>query len=133
MMPRFAGCTPRTRPVRANMGQPRLESLAAEFALLVQRRSRAIHELDLLDRQRANAAAILLKLQSRISYIMAQMDAIGPDLRTSGPQQSVSSAHAPLGRTLTPADTLAEIGRQWLAAQAVRPDQPAKLRRSKRP
>jgi hypothetical protein len=48
MIPRLANRTPRTRAARSNTGDPRLESLAAEFALLAQRRSRAVHRLETL-------------------------------------------------------------------------------------
>lgn len=138
MIPRLASSPPRTRPVRANMGQPRLESLAAEFALLTQRRSRAIHELELLDQQRANTAAVLLKLQKRISWIMDRMDALGPDLRISGPEPSFPLAHPASAipshtRPPTAAEALAEIGRQWIAAQPPQTDQPSRPRRPKRP
>ena len=67
------------RGPRSNAGDPRLESLAAEFALLAQRRSRAVHQLEMLDQQRATAALAFAKLQKRINWLMERMSALSAD------------------------------------------------------
>jgi hypothetical protein len=79
MIPRLANRTPRTRAVRGNTGDPRLESLAAEFALLAQRRSRAVHQIETLDQQRATAALGFARLQKRITWLMERMNALSAD------------------------------------------------------
>ncbi len=81
MIPRPVTRTPGTRVARADTRQRQLESLAAEFALLAQRRARTVHQLDLLDQQRAAAGRSFAKLQARLAWLVEQMDAIDPDLR----------------------------------------------------
>ncbi len=138
MIPRLANRAARTRVVRTNMGQPRLESLAAEFALLAQRRSRAVHQLETLDQQRAAAVFSFAKLERRIAWLVRHMDMIAPELRDpailSEPEPEPPPPRAKqitrTGKPSMPAhgvNALAEIGRQWVAAQ------PAPRERTPRP
>ena len=139
-IPRLANRTPRTRAVRINMGTPRLESLAAEFALLTQRRSRAVHQLETLDQQRAAAAFSFAKLERRIAWLVRHMDMLAPELRDPDilaapepeppppPPRTKGATRA--GKPAMPAhavNALAEIGRQWVASQ------PAPRERTPRP
>jgi hypothetical protein len=128
MIPRLANRSPRSRAVRTNMGQPKLESLAAEFALLAQRRSRAVHQLETLDQQRAAAAFTFAKLERRIAWLVRHMDELAPELRDPAvlaePEPEPPAPRAkPLTRAGKPSmpahavNALAEIGRQWVAAQ----------------
>jgi hypothetical protein len=112
MMPRLANRTPRPRAVRGNSGDPRLESLAAEFALLAQRRSRAVHELQVLDQQRATAAAGFARLQRRMAWLVDRMDRLSPDLRDT-PQPNNKPEMPALSN-----DALAAIGREWVASHS---------------
>ena len=125
MMPRLSNRSVRSRAVRGTMGEPRLENLAAEFALLTQRRSRAIHQMAILDQQRAAAAAGFAKLQKRIAWLMQRMDALTPDLRdpaATGPGAAAPAASGmpiaqPTALSAQAASALAVIGREWAAAQ----------------
>ena len=81
MIPRLRARAPGTRASRFDPRQRRLESLAGEFALLAQRRARTLHQLELLDQQRAAAAANLDKVQSRLAWLVQHMDALDPALR----------------------------------------------------
>jgi hypothetical protein len=123
MMPRPASRLPRSRAVRGNLHQPRLESLAAEFALLTQRRARAIHQLALLDQQRDAAATGFARLQQRIAWLVARMDDLNPELRDPSvlepPEPAPPPPPPPAARK--PANALAAIGRQWQAQAAPRP------------
>jgi hypothetical protein len=142
-IPRLANRTPRTRAVRSNIGQPRLESLAAEFALLAQRRSRAVHQLETLDQQRAAAAFSFVKLERRIAWLVRHMDIIAPELRDPAilsepepepPPPRVTSVTR-TGKPSMPAhavNALAEIGRQWVAAQPAPREHSPKPRGSRR-
>ncbi len=143
MIPRLANCTPRTRAVRSNMGQPRLESMAAEFALLAQRRSRAVHQLETLEQQRAAAAFSFAKLERRIAWLVRHMDMIAPELRDptilSEPEPEPPPLHVkPVTRNGKPSmpahavNALAEIGRQWVAAQPAPREHSSKPRGSRR-
>ncbi len=118
MIPRTAHRAPRTRVIRSTGHQPRLESLAAEFALLVQRRTRAMHQLALLDQQYLSAERAIGKLQSRIAWLMQRMDALHPELRDPD-----NAAEAPEPVPPPPAapvvnQRLAAMGRRWAEAQA---------------
>lgn len=81
MIPRLRTRAPGTRATRFDPRQRRLESLAGEFALLTQRRARTLHQLELLDQQRAAAAANLDKVQSRLAWLVQHMDTLDPGLR----------------------------------------------------
>jgi hypothetical protein len=119
MMPRLANRTPRLRAVRGNSGDPRLESLAAEFALLAQRRSRAVHEMQVLDQQRATAAAGFARLQKRMAWLVDRMDRLSPDLRAPSPTGiQIGQASAKAEITALSNDALAAIGRQWVVAHS---------------
>jgi hypothetical protein len=100
---------PGTRTARADTRQRRMESLAAEFALLAQRRGRVVHQIDLLDQQREAAAAGLARMLARMAWLTQRMDALDPDLRAgfeTGPMlpplplQPPPSAAAPAPRPL---------------------------------
>jgi hypothetical protein len=81
MIPRLRARAPGTRATRMDPRERRLESLAGEFALLAQRRTRTLHQLELLDQQRGAAAGALLKMQGRLAWLLRQMDALDPGLR----------------------------------------------------
>jgi hypothetical protein len=75
-----------SRPAVTRLNRPfargtKLESLAAEFALLAQRRARLAHQLDLLSRQRDAAGSSLYAVQARMAQLAQQMDQIDPGLR----------------------------------------------------
>ena len=136
MIPRLSNRSARSRAVRGNMGEPRLESLAAEFALLTQRRSRAIHQIEILDLQRTTAAVGFAKLQKRIAWLMQRMDMLTPDLRDPAASGAPSASANPPGHALPAGPTLAGtlsaqaasalavIGREWAAAQPPHPPPP---------
>jgi hypothetical protein len=149
MIPRLANRTPRTRAVRANSGDPRLESLAAEFALLAQRRSRAIHQIETLDQQRAAAVMGFAKLQKRITWLMEHMSALSTDPREPvalepepapppAVQQYPAHHHAGVARPAKPvapahgSASPSAIGRKWIATQPPYTDHfspPGRIRR----
>lgn len=124
MIPRPASRSARTRPVRGNLHQPRLESLAAEFALLTQRRARAIHQINLLDQQRAAAADGFHKLQTRIAWLMQRMDALNPELREPEAAAEAEPEPPPPPVIQPPArkakNGLAAIGQHWNQTQVPR-------------
>jgi hypothetical protein len=146
MIPRLANRTPRTRAVRVNAGDPRLESLAAEFALLAQRRSRAIHQLETLDQQRATDALAFARLQKRINWLMEHMSELSAELaEPAAPEPEPVRQHPQPGRpNATPGNAssgnavpgnaaLAAIGRKWAATQPAYTDHHTPPRRTKRP
>jgi chromosome segregation ATPase len=112
MIPRPITRSPGTRVSRADTRQRQLESLAAEFALLAQRRARVVHQLDLLDQQREAAATGFARLQSRLTWLMEQMDAIDPELRPTLEAQRPPEPEPPPPPRLT----------RTVVAQAKRPD-----------
>ncbi len=137
MIPRLANRAPRMRAVRGIMGEPGLESLAAEFALLAQRRSKAIHQMELLDHQRAAAAASFAKLQKRAAWLLERMESYTPELRAAppAPPEPQPLPHTRPLKPVTPmhADAMAAIGRKWIAAQPPLSDHPSRPRFAKRP
>jgi len=138
VIPRLANRTPRMRAMRGKAGQSGLEALAAEFALLSQRRARAIHQIRILDHQRAAANVGFAKLQKRIAWLLDRMDELTPELRApalsfvpAAPQQY------PRSRALQPAapanaDTMAAICRKWVAGQTPPADPPSRPRSARR-
>jgi phage shock protein A len=71
-----------------------LESAAAEFALLAQRRARLRRQTDLLDRQRQAAAEMMAQVEARMVDLTGRMTALAP------PLSSVSATpDAPAGGT----------------------------------
>jgi hypothetical protein len=64
-----------TRLTRRGGGQAPLEALAAEFALLAQRRGRVTRQIELLDRQRIAAAATLRLVETRLTTLSRKMHA----------------------------------------------------------
>jgi hypothetical protein len=131
---------PGTRTSRTDTRQRRLESLAAEFALLAQRRTRAVRQIDLLDQQREAAAAGLAKLTARMGWLAQRMNAIDPDLLdpeatslepepppppVAVPERARKGAVAAQVPVMKPASAAA-IGRQWLANRQTPPPRPAR-------
>jgi hypothetical protein len=123
---------PGTRTARADTRQRRMESLAAEFALLAQRRGRVVHQIDLLDQQREAAAAGLAKMLARMAWLTQRMDALDPDLRAGfetlpalspPPLQPPLQSLAPVPRPLKQATFVghAPIVKAAPAAPAARP------------
>jgi hypothetical protein len=129
---------PGTRTSRTDTRQRRLESLAAEFALLAQRRTRAVRQIDLLDQQREAAAAGLAKLTARMGWLAQRMNAIDPDLldpdaavpEPEPPPPPVKTAErarkSGTGREVPAPPAAAAIGRQWLASRQPLPARPAR-------
>ncbi len=70
-----------TRTSRHDPRGAALESVAAEFALLAQRRARLARQLDSLGRQLAAASSSLDAVQNRMSLLAHRMDGIDPTLR----------------------------------------------------
>jgi uncharacterized coiled-coil protein SlyX len=83
------------RGSRHDPGATALESVAAEFALLAQRRARAARQLDLLGRQVAAAQATLDSVQGRMTLLAHRMNGIDPSLRTVAvlPPQAYAPPH----------------------------------------
>jgi uncharacterized coiled-coil protein SlyX len=83
MRPRLTLLRPhKTRAIRADSGAGSLETIAAEFALLAQRRARIARQVDLLDRQLSAAEAGLHHVSDRMTRLATRMEAIDPELRT---------------------------------------------------
>ncbi len=80
-----------TRTSRHDPRGAALESVAAEFALLAQRRARLARQLDSLGRQLAAASASLDAVQNLMMLLAQRMDGIDPGLRPVAP-----AAPAPL-------------------------------------
>jgi hypothetical protein len=77
------------RPVvtRASRRDPRgakLESVAAEFALLAQRRARLARQVDLLSRQLDAAAGSLAGVHARMAMLAQRIGRIDPDMVADG-------------------------------------------------
>jgi hypothetical protein len=70
-----------TRTSRHDPRGAALESVAAEFALLAQRRARIARQLDLLGRQLEAAQSSLDAVQGRMAMLAHRMDGIDPSLR----------------------------------------------------
>jgi uncharacterized coiled-coil protein SlyX len=86
MKPRLLSARPSvTRTSRHDPRGVALESVAAEFALLAQRRARIARQLDLLGRQLAAAQSSLDAVQSRMAMLAQRMDGIDPTLRPALP------------------------------------------------
>jgi len=71
------------RIARTDLRDRRLESLAAEFALLAQRKARVAHQVDLLDQQRDAAAGSLAAIQGRMAWLTQRMAAVTPEPRAA--------------------------------------------------
>ena len=69
-----------TRTSRFDPRGAKLESVAAEFALLAQRRARTARQVDLLARQLEAATAGLEGVQARMVMLAQRMQQIDPDL-----------------------------------------------------
>lgn len=134
MMPRplarsMASRSPGTRTSRKDTRQRQIESLAAEFALLAQRRARQSHQVELLEQQLLAARRSFARLQRRLSWLVEQMDALDPSLRPGleappEPVQPPAPAVARTGRTAVSRVAAADLplpapqaGRQWAALQ----------------
>jgi hypothetical protein len=97
-----------TRTSRHDPHGAALESVAAEFALLAQRRARTARQLDLLGRQLNAAQVSLDAVQARMAMLACRMDGIDPALRPP-PHVPVPQA-APAGQSQPP-----PVGRQAYA------------------
>lgn len=137
MIPRLASRSTHRHAVRGNMGEPGLESLAAEFALLAQRRSKAIHQMQVLEQQRNAAAAGFASLQKRIAWLIEHIDAYAPQLgapqlgdpapaAAPEPQRPVRRGTSAKPVPALNTDAMAAIGRQWVAAQPAPAEQPSR-------
>jgi uncharacterized coiled-coil protein SlyX len=71
----------KTRAIRSDAGSCALETIAAEFALLAQRRARIARQVDLLDRQLAAAEASLTQVTDRMARLASRMECGDPALR----------------------------------------------------
>lgn len=82
MRPRLHTARPCSlRIIRNDPGGAALESIAAEFALLAQRRARIARQVDLLRHQLTAAEAGLAAVSRRMGMLAQRMDAIDPALR----------------------------------------------------
>ena len=82
MKPRLSSARPCvTRTSRFDPRGAALESVAAEFSLLAQRRARAARQVDLLGRQLSAAQQGLDVIQSRMAMLVRRIDGIDPGLR----------------------------------------------------
>jgi hypothetical protein len=90
-----------TRTSRRDPRGAKLESIAAEFALMAQRRARIARQIDLLGRQLDAAAASLCGVQSRMGLLAQRMHQIDPDLARDYDIRPRSSGH-PLLTPTTP-------------------------------
>lgn len=134
MMPRpvarsMATRSPGTRTSSRDTRQRQIESLAAEFALLAQRRARQSHQIELLEQQLKAATSSFAKLQHRLSWLVEQIDALDPSLRPGlearpEPIQPPAPAASRTGRTAASRVAAADLplpapqaGRQWAALQ----------------
>jgi hypothetical protein len=88
-----------TRTSRRDPRAPMLESLAAEFALLAQRRARMTRQIDLLERQMRSASRCLAAVQGRMKVLNLEMARLDPDLRSPMP---AIVAPAPIAVPATP-------------------------------
>jgi len=70
-----------TRTSRHDPRGAQMESIATEFALLAQRRTRLARQVDLLSHQLAAANANLQHVQSRMGTLVLHMDQVDPELR----------------------------------------------------
>jgi len=87
-----------TRLNRRDARGGQLESVAAEFALLAQRRARLARQLDLLRRQLDAASGAMKIVQSRMGQLAQRMDQIDPALRPSPDIQDFVQAASELQR-----------------------------------
>jgi hypothetical protein len=91
-----------TRTSRHDPRGAQMESIATEFALLAQRRTRLARQVDLLSHQLAAANANLKHVQSRMGTLALHMDEVDPQLRPGAappppapPQRQAAYAPAP--------------------------------------
>jgi chromosome segregation ATPase len=78
-----------TRLNRRDARGAQLESVAAEFALLAQRRARLARQLDLLARQLDAANGSMNVVQARMGQLAQRMDQIDPALRPASEMQEL--------------------------------------------
>ncbi|MBK1662550.1 hypothetical protein, partial [Paracraurococcus ruber] len=82
-----------TRLRQHGAGEAPLESVAAEFALLAQRRARVARQIELLDRQRVAAGATLRLVEARLHHLSRRMAL--PTATAQGASQATSLRPAP--------------------------------------
>jgi hypothetical protein len=87
-----------TRLNRRDARGGQLESVAAEFALLAQRRARLARQLDLLRRQLDAATGSMNLVQARMGQLAQRMDQIDPGLRPAPDIQDFVQAASELQR-----------------------------------
>jgi hypothetical protein len=87
---------PGTRAARRGAHPQRLETLAAEFALLAQRRARLKHKLDLLDRQHQAASHTYLLLEARMALLSRHMGVGHAAVPPASPPPAVAAPPAPV-------------------------------------
>jgi len=101
-MPRLIARSPGTRTSRVDTRQRQLESLAAEFAMLAQRRARLTHQIELLEQQRTAAAGTFCKLQSRMGWLAQRIAALDPVLYDNAPEIVAPQPDPPPARKPSP-------------------------------
>jgi hypothetical protein len=89
-----------TRTSRHDPRGAALESVAAEFALLAQRRARLARQLDSLGRQLAAASSSLDAVQNRMSLLAHRMDGIDPTLRPAAVDLPAPAPPAPVRKNI---------------------------------
>ncbi len=108
-----------TRTARTDTRQRSVASLASEFALLAQRRTRVGHQLTLLEQQHAAAATTMGRLLARMAWLVERIDALDPDLRDPTPAPA-PIAPPPLAPAPQPA-----LANRWTQAQSALLSRPA--------
>jgi len=83
------------RGLRNDPGGAAIEGVAAEFALLAQRRARIARQVDLLDRQLQTAEVGLAQVTQRMGMLARRIDLLDPDLRAPAPAGQAPSLAAP--------------------------------------
>lgn len=100
-----------TRLKRSGAGEAPLEAVAAEFALLAQRRARVARQIELLERQRTAAAATLRMVESRLAGLSRRMRVPGDG--TAAP----ALPEPPAPQPATPAQPAPRAGRRGLVIE----------------
>lgn len=90
---------PGTRLSARGAGPQRLESAAAEYAMLAQRRARLLRQIDLLERQRHSADTGFQALEQRMATLSRQMmaptgEAVSPGLLSALPPDGHAAPEA---------------------------------------
>lgn len=95
---------PGTRLSARGAGPQRLESAAAEYAMLAQRRARLLRQIDLLERQRHSADAGFQALEQRMATLSRQILApAGQAIRPDAPAPPAAAPPPPAAPAPAPA------------------------------